>query len=244
MKRSHSHASRNIFDCSGIFYCSSVVSRKNSNTTQSSKGSKGEEKAIETGNQVPALAEILKSKKLALESAIVSDEAGNADADKSTTTWLEHGEEEQARFEGVPRIAERKFCVYFKWTNWMSKREHYSLFLFSPENKVRRHCIAITEHKCFDYAILLFISLNCVTLAMERPKVPPWSFEREFLNAANYIFTIVFALEMAIKVSGRTGVEFVVQLTERFAGDSDRPVVRRAGVLHFRMECNNRANRD
>ena len=58
----------------------------------------------------------------------------------------------------------------------------------------------MTEHQTFDYVVLIFISLNCITLAMERPKIPPWSAEREILNAANYIFTFVFALEMFLKV--------------------------------------------
>ena len=100
----------------------------------------------------------------------------------------------------TPKSLERKFCVYFRWSDWMSVREEYSLFLFSPENALRRHCSAITEHRCFDYVVLIFISLNCITLAMERPKIPPWSAERELLNAANYVFTFVFALEMALKV--------------------------------------------
>lgn len=93
-----------------------------------------------------------------------------------------------------------RFCFYFKWNNWMRKREEYSLFIFSPKNIIRRKCKIITAHESFDYAILIFIGLNCVTLAMERPKIPPWAFEREFLTCANYIFTAVFALEMLLKV--------------------------------------------
>lgn len=48
--------------------------------------------------------------------------------------------------------------------------------------------------------VLFFIGLNCITLAMERPNIPPDSTERIFLATANYIFTVVFALEMLIKV--------------------------------------------
>ena len=32
--------------------------------------------------------------------------------------------------------------------------------------------------KSFDYSILFFIALNCITLAMERPSIPPISFVR------------------------------------------------------------------
>lgn len=102
--------------------------------------------------------------------------------------------------ESSEPIEPRKFCVYFRWSDWMSSREEYSLFMFSPANRLRQRCVEITEHRCFDYVVLIFISLNCITLAMERPKIPPWSAERELLNAANYVFTFVFALEMALKV--------------------------------------------
>lgn len=35
---------------------------------------------------------------------------------------------------------------------------------------------------------------------MERPNIPPDSIERIFLATANYIFTVVFAIEMFVKV--------------------------------------------
>jgi voltage-dependent calcium channel T type alpha-1G len=53
----------------------------------------------------------------------------------------------------------------------------------------------------FDHIILFFIGLNCVTLAMERPLIPPDSIERAFLSFSNYVFTFVFAVEMLLKVT-------------------------------------------
>lgn len=94
----------------------------------------------------------------------------------------------------------RTFFVYFHWTQWMIQRRHYSLFLFSPKSRIRRFCLAVTNRKEFDYFVLFFISMNCVTLAMERPRIPPWSKEREFLTLANYYFTFMFTLEMLLKV--------------------------------------------
>lgn len=94
----------------------------------------------------------------------------------------------------------RTFLIYFHWTQWMIQRRHYSLFIFSPQSMIRRFCLAVTSRKEFDYFVLFFISMNCVTLAMERPKIPPWSKEREFLTIANYYFTFMFTLEMALKV--------------------------------------------
>ena len=35
---------------------------------------------------------------------------------------------------------------------------------------------------------------------MERPLIPPDSFERAFLSLSNYVFTFVFAIEMMLKV--------------------------------------------
>lgn len=93
-----------------------------------------------------------------------------------------------------------KFCLYFKWSQWMVQRCEHSLFLFSPTNRFRQYSLYLADHPYFDYIVLIFISLNCITLAMERPKIPPWSREREFLSLANYVFTIVFAIEMFIKV--------------------------------------------
>ena len=62
-------------------------------------------------------------------------------------------------------------------------------------------CKKLVEQKWFDNLVLMFIALNCITLAMERPNIPPDSTERIFLSTANYVFTVVFAVEMFVKVS-------------------------------------------
>ena len=56
------------------------------------------------------------------------------------------------------------------------------------------------EHPAFDKVILLLIAMNCITLAMERPSIPPDSNERFFLSVSNDIFTILFLGEMSVKV--------------------------------------------
>ncbi|XP_048519457.1 voltage-dependent T-type calcium channel subunit alpha-1G isoform X3 [Dendroctonus ponderosae] len=80
------------------------------------------------------------------------------------------------------------------------EKDDYSLYLFSPENSFRRKCTWLVEQKYFDNIVLLFIALNCITLAMERPNIPPDSPEKLFLQSCNYIFSIVFAFEMFVKV--------------------------------------------
>ena len=66
--------------------------------------------------------------------------------------------------------------------------------------RFRLRCSSLTEQAWFDFIILVFIASNCITLAMERPNIPPWSNERKMLDVANNIFTFVFTIEMAMKV--------------------------------------------
>uniref|UniRef100_T1DC41 Voltage-dependent T-type calcium channel subunit alpha n=2 Tax=Entelegynae TaxID=74971 RepID=T1DC41_CUPSA len=93
-----------------------------------------------------------------------------------------------------------KLCWFIEPKGWIKRRENYSIFLFPPSNRFRQICNSIASKKAFDYGVLFFISLNCITLAMERPTIPPKSLERSILTAANYVFTVVFAIEMFIKV--------------------------------------------
>ncbi|CAD5222212.1 unnamed protein product [Bursaphelenchus xylophilus] len=86
----------------------------------------------------------------------------------------------------------RKSCIY--------TRADSSLFIFSPKNKIRIFCLKLTQKKWFDYTILAFIGVNCITLAMERPSIPPQSVERTFLIVTGYIFTFIFTVEMTMKV--------------------------------------------
>ena len=52
----------------------------------------------------------------------------------------------------------------------------------SPDNsypslifRTRRFCKSLTSQDWFDFIILTFIAANCITLAVERPTIPPWS---------------------------------------------------------------------
>lgn len=92
------------------------------------------------------------------------------------------------------------FKEYSNYDKWTYDRDSYTLYLFPPENRFRRLCLWFVNQKWFDNVVLLFIALNCITLAMERPNIPPWSKERLFLQTANNVFTAVFAVEMLIKV--------------------------------------------
>ncbi|XP_023189244.1 voltage-dependent T-type calcium channel subunit alpha-1H-like isoform X2 [Xiphophorus maculatus] len=83
---------------------------------------------------------------------------------------------------------------------WCREHEEWSLYLFAPQNELRLWCQKVISHKMFDHIILLFIFLNCITVALERPDIHPKSMERMFLSVSNYIFTVIFVGEMMIKV--------------------------------------------
>ncbi|XP_065341308.1 voltage-dependent T-type calcium channel subunit alpha-1G-like isoform X4 [Cloeon dipterum] len=101
--------------------------------------------------------------------------------------------------EEEPNI--KKIFKFFEPRGCLKERDDYSLYIFSPtDSKIRKLCCWIVERRWFDNVVLFFIGLNCITLAMERPNIPPDSTERIFLATANYVFTAVFALEMLIKV--------------------------------------------
>lgn len=92
--------------------------------------------------------------------------------------------------------------------------------------RFRASCQKIIAHKMFDHVVLVFIFLNCITIALERPDIDPGSTvrphispgrgrvsrvwpappdnlslqERVFLSISNYIFTAIFVAEMMVKV--------------------------------------------
>uniref|UniRef100_A0A670JFU7 Ion transport domain-containing protein n=1 Tax=Podarcis muralis TaxID=64176 RepID=A0A670JFU7_PODMU len=83
---------------------------------------------------------------------------------------------------------------------WCKTHEDWSLYLFSPQNRLRANCQKVIAHKMFDHIVLVFIFLNCITIALERPDIDPNSTERIFLSVSNYIFTAIFVAEMMVKV--------------------------------------------
>ena len=118
-----------------------------------------------------------------------------------------------------------------KLRDFFQQRASHSLYLLPPHSRLRLWCQAlpdsivtkltgccvvisllsaavqaVTVQGWFDFVVLVFIAGNCITLAMERPTIPPWSTERRILTIANHVFTAVFALEMATKVMERNQI--------------------------------------
>ncbi|KAK0396995.1 hypothetical protein QR680_001935 [Steinernema hermaphroditum] len=117
--------------------------------------------------------------------------------------FIEASQELQQVLAEEERRAEERLNT--KWhrllrKTWIHTRSDYSLFLFSPNNQLRLRCLKLTQRKWFDYTILMFIGINCITLAMERPSIPPHSAERVFLTFSSYVFTVIFTIEMSLKV--------------------------------------------
>ncbi|KAM8777243.1 voltage-dependent T-type calcium channel subunit alpha-1I [Rhynchonycteris naso] len=109
----------------------------------------------------------------------------------------DRGEDEEVDYTLCFRV--RKMIDVYK-PDWCEVREDWSVYLFSPENRFRVLCQTIIAHKLFDYVVLAFIFLNCITIALERPQIEAGSTERIFLTASNYIFTAIFVGEMTLKV--------------------------------------------
>ncbi|KAL7852966.1 hypothetical protein SRHO_G00187510 [Serrasalmus rhombeus] len=109
-----------------------------------------------------------------------------------------HAEEDEELEESWCLIVKRILEPYKP--QWCRDHEDWSLYLFSPQNEFRVRCQKVITHKMFDHIVLIFIFLNCITIALERPDIQPYSMERVFLSVSNYIFTAIFVAEMTVKV--------------------------------------------
>ncbi|NXR11921.1 CAC1G protein, partial [Semnornis frantzii] len=97
--------------------------------------------------------------------------------------------------------ARLKAWVWARLPTCCRERDSWSIYIFAPHSsRFRLMCNKIITHKMFDHVVLVIIFLNCITIAMERPKIEPHSAERIFLTLSNYIFTVIFLTEMTVKV--------------------------------------------
>lgn len=53
-----------------------------------------------------------------------------------------------------------------------------------PWGRFRLLCHRIITHKMFDHVVLVIIFLNCITIAMERPKIDPHSAVSQNINTS------------------------------------------------------------
>jgi len=76
----------------------------------------------------------------------------------------------------------------------------YSLFLFSPENRVRILCKKICTDPRFDTLILAHIIISSMIMAIGRPLMDPRDGFSKFLGNLNIYLMLIFTAEMCIKV--------------------------------------------
>ena len=74
-----------------------------------------------------------------------------------------------------------------------------SLGVFGLDNPLRRACVNIVMWKGFDSIILFVISLNCVTMGMQKPSLDPAGSTATLLAVTDVIFTVIFTVEAGMK---------------------------------------------
>ena len=75
-----------------------------------------------------------------------------------------------------------------------------ALFLLGPKNPVRRKCSAVVTNPGFDRFTLVLIGISSVALAVDNPLRDPDSGVSAVLDYAEVALTVLFSLEMVLKV--------------------------------------------
>uniref|UniRef100_A0A671SST7 Voltage-dependent T-type calcium channel subunit alpha n=1 Tax=Sinocyclocheilus anshuiensis TaxID=1608454 RepID=A0A671SST7_9TELE len=111
-----------------------------------------------------------------------------------------HSEDDNADDEGnLSRKARLYRWLEHKQPQWCWERVTWSLYLFPPQSRFRVTCNKIINHKMFDHVVLVIIFLNCITIAMERPRIDPSS----ALNCIqNFCFKIIRLVAVKVVALG------------------------------------------
>ncbi|XP_043997145.1 voltage-dependent T-type calcium channel subunit alpha-1H-like [Gambusia affinis] len=117
----------------------------------------------------------------------------NGDTAESTSVQVQQLQVEEAR--AVPTDQQA-----VGWKHWFKEHEDWSFYMFSPQNRWRLFCDKVVSHRYFNSGIQFIIMLNCITIAFERPTIPPESDERYYLDKANDVFSAIFLVEMLLKM--------------------------------------------
>ncbi|CAM9345432.1 unnamed protein product, partial [Laminaria digitata] len=75
-----------------------------------------------------------------------------------------------------------------------------ALFLIGPKNPIRRRCSAVVTNPGFDRFTLVLIGMSSVALALDNPLRNPDSGLSAFLDQSEVVLTVLFSVEMALKV--------------------------------------------
>ncbi|XP_044272891.1 voltage-dependent L-type calcium channel subunit alpha-1C isoform X9 [Varanus komodoensis] len=85
--------------------------------------------------------------------------------------------------------------------------EASAFFIFSPSNRFRVHCHRIVNDNIFTNLILFFILLSSISLAAEDP-VRHYSVRNQILFYFDIFFTVIFTIEIALKILGNADYVF------------------------------------
>jgi len=116
----------------------------------------------------------------------------------------------------TPRSVTSRITLRFhEKLSWLSKMELWgdrkqeactkrcgerSFFLFSREGEIRKACLALIAIPAFDHIIMVFIGFSSVVMAFENPLADPNSTQVKVLQVLGTIFTVIFLLEVFVKV--------------------------------------------
>jgi len=81
-----------------------------------------------------------------------------------------------------------------------------SFFLFSRDAELRRACLRLLEIPAFDQVIVVTIALSSVAMAFENPLLDPNSAQIKALEVLSTIFTVIFLVELVVKMIALGGV--------------------------------------
>ena len=111
-------------------------------------------------------------------------------------------DEEEEEEEDKEKVAEEKKAAKaaLKAEGQSAGLEGVSLNIFGPESAFRQHCLTIAEAGWFDAFIIWIIIASSICLALDVPRLDPTSELKGWLVLLNEVFTVIFILEMAIKV--------------------------------------------
>jgi len=78
--------------------------------------------------------------------------------------------------------------------------EGNAVFVLGPENALRVKVTEIVDHKSFDHVVLVLIIVSSVLLGIDDPLGDPEGTQANFLAVLDYIFTVLFIIEMTLKI--------------------------------------------
>jgi hypothetical protein len=75
-----------------------------------------------------------------------------------------------------------------------------ALGVFTPTNPFRKFCFTLVDDRRFDWTIMFFIVVSSFTMIFESPKAMEDHAVASILDVVDTVFTIIFALEMLVKL--------------------------------------------